>query len=238
MDPAILRTLLLGVAIAALGAAVVATPARAQEPAHAQESAGEPAAASGDASQAAPQARAGGGKGDGAGKEAASAPDGAAVEGVDLVPRHGAAGLERRANIKTLIANAPNKAGFPYAAATHLSPSPPHSWGGSWARTAVSPRNAIGAALPALRPPAHESAGFTTQTGAKLAALGTGTGGIASHRMPVPGAHQPSIPPNAGTALRGAAINGTAMRQVATSSIGGPAKDHSGINGTSMKPKH
>jgi hypothetical protein len=56
--------------------------------------------------------------------------------------------------------------------------------------------------------------------------------GVATHRMPVPA--------KPGLALRGAAINGTTMGHVAAgpASIGGPANGRSGIDGTSMRPKH
>jgi hypothetical protein len=113
-----------------------------------------------------------------------------AVRGTwQAAPVYGSAGLQRRANVKALIANAPT-AGPAIAAAP--------------------PRNAIGAALPAMTAPV---------------------------RIAVP--RPLTAPAGAATVRRGAALNGTAMGRVIAgpAPIGGPARNYSGINGTLMRVK-
>jgi hypothetical protein len=204
---------LLGI-IMALCAALVALPAPAQE--------GAPAAGA-DVPQA------GGGSGDGAAMKG-PAPDGTVLANRDIepfTPQRGSAGLSRRANLKTLIANAPKAAGSPPANARIAPPMRPGI-------DAAAPRNAIGVAMPGERPSGHDTAGVTTQAGRRLTGIGTPAGNVgrAMHHVPVP--------INVSPALYGAAINGTTMGHIASrpGSIGGPAKDRSGINGTLMRPKH
>jgi hypothetical protein len=207
-----LRGHLLRTSIATLCAVLAASHAFAQEGA---------AAAAADAPPA------GGSQGDGITLK--GGPEGAATNrGIELVaPRRGAAGLWRRANVKTLIANAANAAPGSSAANTRISP-PPLRPG-----TGVSvQRNAIGVALPAARPPSYDAAGVTT--GTRLPGTGTAAGNVGTQTT------QMRAPANAGPALHGAAINGTTMSRMAVGpgSIGGPARDHTGINGTLMRPKH
>ena len=208
--------LLLTMAVAALCAVFVACPAHAQEDA---------AAAGGDIS------RAGGGQSDGAAtKGAAGAADGAATtsHGIDPVtPQGGSAGLQRRANLKALVAGAPRQAAGPPTAHARVAPLPMHPG-------TAAPRNAIGVAMPSIGLPGHDMASTTTQAGTRLTGFGSAAGnaGAETRRMPVPA----SAPP----ALHGAAINGTTMGRMSSGpgSIGGPAKDRSGINGTLIRPKH
>jgi hypothetical protein len=199
-------------AIVALWAALAACPAPAQDAGPAAAPAG-----GGDAPQAA------GSPGDGAVKGAAAAPDGAVNRSdIDPVtPMHGAAGLQRRAYLKALIANAPARpAGAPgHTRAGALLAHP--------AVEAAAPRNAIGIAMPVARSPGRDSAGVATE--ARVTA--PGSAGSATHQM--------SVPTNAGAALHGAGVNGTAMGRVVSgpASVGGPAGNRSGINGTVMRPR-
>jgi hypothetical protein len=135
-----------------------------------------------------------------------------------VAPRHGAAGLWRRANMKTLIANASsaNAAGG-LGANTRIGPQP-HPFD--------VPRNAVGAVLPAARP--------SVTAGIRPLGVGTVAVNVGNHTT------QAHAPANAGQALRGAALNGTTMNRAAMQPgyIGGPAKDHTGINGTLMRPRY
>jgi hypothetical protein len=200
-------------AVVALWASLAACPVLAQEAAP---------AAGGDAPQA--------GGGPGADAPAKGTPDGAAPASrdVDLVPPvRGPAGLHRHAFQKALIANAVRKtAGLPLGAARFAPPLRPGLQAGVQ-------RNAIGAAMPAAHPPGRDVA-VTIPAGTRLTTAGA-PAGIAGHQT-----HQVPVPTSAGPALHGAAINGATMGRMASgpASIGGPARDRSGINGTAMRPKH
>jgi hypothetical protein len=196
---------------AALWGALASYPALAQD--------GAPAAG-GDAPQT----------GDGAATKGA-APDGTAATSRDIepfTPQRGSAGLWRRANLKALIANPPNKAAGLPPANVRISPSPMRP-----GMEMAPQRNAIGAATPSLQLPGHGIAGVATPAGNRPSGIGTPLASITgvTRQTPVP---------NAGQTLRGAAINGTTMGHVASGpgSVGGPVKDRSGINGTLMPPKH
>jgi hypothetical protein len=205
-----LRGRLLYTTIAALCAALAAGSSPAQEGA---------AAAGADAPQA----------GDGAVK--GQPPDAAATvnRDVELVaPRRGAASLWRRAHVKTLIANTATTVPGSPAVNTRINPLPLHPG------IAVSlQRNAIGLALPGPQPLGHDIARLTTSAGTGLTGNGAAVGGAggANHQIPAS--------TNAGVALRGTGINGTRMGRLAagSASIGGPARDQSGINGTLMRLK-
>jgi hypothetical protein len=151
-------------------------------------------------------------------------PDGAAMTNGDLelaAPVRGSKSLWRRANVKMLIANAPgNAAGLPAANARTGVP-PVHSGIG-----VSTPRNAIGISLTGVRPPGHDGAGVPTQAGTRLIGIGTAPGSVGGVTR------QASAPTNTG-----AAINGTTMGRAVSGSIGGPARDRTGINGTLMPPK-
>lgn len=147
--------------------------------------------------------------------------------GIDLVlPEGGAASLKRRANLKALIANAPKgAAGLPASNVRTGSPLAPPGGG-------AATHNAIGAVMPGGPAPAHGLPTFSTQAGRAMTAIGTpakNTGGTNLYRGPVP----LNVPtPHA------SGLNGTMMGRVATGAgtIGGPAKDRSGINGTFIRP--
>jgi hypothetical protein len=200
--------------IAALCIALAANPALAQE--------GAPAVA-GDAPSA------GGSPGDGTTLK--GGPEGAAAANRDIdlvVPHRGAAGLWRRANVKTLIAHASsnNAAGLP-AANTRIGPPQLRP------RFDVSvSRNAIGVAVPGARPTGSNLTGVTP--GTRLPSTRTVAGSVGTQTTQI------RAPTNASPALRGAAINGTTMSRMAVGpgSIGGPARDHTGINGTLMRARH
>ncbi len=175
------------------------------------------AAASGrDVSQAHGGAN-GGAAGDGAAAKGPPAPDGAALTSRDVElappPRHGPPGPWRRANMGAKIAN---------TKAVGLPP-PLH----------IAPRLQLGNAPPAQRnainmtlPPGHDHPGP-----GGIRTTSTVGGSIRT-------TNSLSAPPTAGRPPFGAAINGTGMGRMVSGSIGGPANDHSGINGTSIRPKH
>jgi hypothetical protein len=146
-----------------------------------------------------------------------------------LAPRQGSAGLSRRANRKALIANAFGAtAGTPAGnVRVGLFPLRP--------KTDLSaPRNAVGMALPGSQLPGRTITGMTNPAGTNL----TGNGAVAGHAGGF--AHRTPVPADAGSARHEAAINGTAMGRMAigSGSIGGPAKDRSGINGTLIRLRH
>ncbi len=195
--------------LAVLCVALVGSQVLAQE--------GGPPAAGADAPPA------GGNPGDGAAmKSPDHAVDAAEAnrDAVYVAPRYGAAGLWRRANVKTLIANAPLS-----AAGTRIGPPPRPGPGVS--------RNAIGSVMVAPRPAGRDVAGVTA-IGTRLPGAATAPGNVGIR------ASQLRAPVNAGPALRGAALNGTMMNRPAVTPghIGGPAKYTTGINGTSIRPRY
>lgn len=210
------RVHLLGTMIMALCAVLVACPALAQD-----------ATAGGDVP------RAGGGGGDGAAmKASADGAQGPAVtnHGIDPVtPQRGIAGLQRRANLKALIADAPRQTAGSPAVNARAAPSLMHP-----GIAVAVPRNAIGVAMPGVRSPGHDVARITNKAGTRPTGLGTPAGNVGTEM------HQMPVPTSPGPVLHGAGLNGTTMGRMGSGpgSIGGPAKDHSGINGTLMRPKH
>jgi hypothetical protein len=151
-------------------------------------------------------------------------PDGAVMTNGDLelvAPARGPKSLWRRANVKTLIANAPGNAAGLAAANARTGVPPVHPGTG-----VSTPRNAIGMSVTGVRPPGHDSAGAPNQAGTRLIGIGTAPSSASGVT------HQASAPTNTG-----AAINGTAMGRPVSGSIGGPARDRTGINGTLMPPK-
>ncbi len=194
-------------------------------PAPAQEGA---AAAIGDASQAGSAA-----PGDGAVREPLRGGAAGAPGDIELAaPRHDS-GLWRRANVKALIATAPGKGAGSPAAATRIAPPLPDSI------NVPASRNAVGVALPSPRP-GPGIAAVTSPAGPRLTGIGStaGAGIAAGSTGNVPG--RMPTPANLAVAPHGAAIDGTAMRHTATGpgSIGGPARERTGINGTLMRPRH
>jgi hypothetical protein len=170
----------------------------------------------------------------------ASAQEGAPAAGGDAVqapapssdvepftPRRGPAGLARRANLKALIANASGRAAGVPSAAAGAAPSRVRI------RMDAGQRNAIGVVVPGTTAPAIGIIGNAAPSGNKPANIGTPVANIAgtTQRLPAPAAS---------SVLHATGINGTTMGRMITSpgSIGGPAKDHSGINGTSMRSRH
>ena len=211
---------ILGV-VAALYVALAAFPAFAQE--------GAPPAG-GDIPQA------GGGPGPGPGdsamKSGAAAPDAAATTRGDIepvTPVRGPTGLQRRANLKALIANSSAKPAGPLAGNTRVSPSLTRP--GVAAGTA---RNSIGVAMPEARSPGRDGTGIAAQ--ARVAGVGVASGSVGSATSQM--RHMP-VPTNAGAALHGAGVNGTTMGRVVSgpASVGGPARVRTGINGTSMRSR-
>jgi hypothetical protein len=214
--------------------AVVLCAALATDPGLAQE----------DAPTADRDVRANGGAGDGistkgpatrAGSDASNkgavGPEFTSGGGFDPVrPEGGPAGLQRRANPRTLIANAPKVGrGLPASNTDNGRPPMRPPMDGPAAR------NAIGVAMPGGQTAGHAVPGFTIQAG-------TGVTGVGAARGTIGGVNllSPPAPPHAGPAPRAAGLNGTMMGHIASgpSSIGGPTKDRSGINGTSIRPKY
>jgi hypothetical protein len=151
------------------------------------------------------------------------------TNGVEPVrPEGGSAGLQRRANLKALIANAPKIATGSSASGTRIGPP----LVGPGAHGAVA-RNAIGAVVPGGQTSSHSPPGFTIQTSSGATAIGApgrNVGDVNLHRAPVPS--------NAGPMPQAAGLNGTMIGHIGSgpSLIGGPAKNHSGINGTFLRP--
>ncbi len=151
----------------------------------------------------------------------------------------GSASLQRRANRKPLIANAPK---------TSTGPSPnigamlPFKRSGAESGAA---RNAIGVVAPGggqgfghAVPDSIASAGIGVRCpGCGVVGVGQATGNVGSAD-----ARRSAIPPNAVTSpvAHTSGINGTTMGHIASGPgyIGGPAKDRSGINGTAVRPRH
>jgi hypothetical protein len=235
------RVKALGVSFAiALCAALVAGPGLAQEnapPADAPKGASDRDAPRGE------------GAGAGATKGGLGMPTGNqgtasdhAIEPVRL--EVGSAGLQRRANRKTLIANAPKMPAGPSANTGIGAPfMRPGADGGAV-------RNAIGIVMPGGgQVPGHNAPGFVARTGigagvpgataahAGITGVGATTGNVGGVDL-----HRPAIPLNAvtGPPAHPAGINGTTMGHIASgpSYVGGPARDRSGINGTAVRPKH
>jgi hypothetical protein len=224
------RVKVLGVAVAAaLCAAFAIGPGFAQEDAPAADRGAPP--------------RVDGGSGDGAaikGLPTHPGPDGSrrgmvgpeapANGGIDPVrPEGGSAGLQRRANLKMLIANAPKMAtGLP---ASSPRIGPPSMRSGA---DGAAARNAVGAAIAGSQLAGHRVSGPTIQTGAGTTGVGAAMGNVGGVNL-----HRPAVPLNPGLIPRAAGLNGTMMGHIGSGpgSIGGPAKDHSGINGTSIRPK-
>jgi hypothetical protein len=146
-----------------------------------------------------------------------------------VTPQHGPAGLQRRANLKALTADAPRQAAGVPAANTRVAPLPMRS-----GTAAAVPRDAIGIAMPGVRSPGHDVAGIMTQAGSRLSGPGAAAGNVGSATRQMP------VPTSAAPALNGAGLNGTTMGRMASgpASIGGPVKNRSGINGTLMRSKH
>jgi hypothetical protein len=150
----------------------------------------------------------------------------------------GSASLQRRANRKSLIANAPIMPAVPPAnVGVGLPFKPPGAVGGP-------ARNAIGAAVPS------GGQGFDRAAPGSIASAATGVRGPVAGVVgvgPAVGAvgnadsRRLAIPPSSATSpvMHPSGINGTTMGRIASGPghIGGPAKDRSGINGTTMPPR-
>jgi hypothetical protein len=214
------RVKILGFAVAvALCAGLAASPGRAQED-------GANAGSDRDASRIG-----GGGIGDGGNIIA-----GRGAEPVR--PESGSASLQRRANRKSLIANAPN---MPAAPSASVGAIPPFKRPGAEGGAA---RNAIGVVVPG------GGQGFGHAVPSSVAAAGTGGSGaagagiaaLAARNVGGTDARRWTIPANpvAGPVAPVPGINGTTMGHIASGPgyVGGPAKDRSGINGTAMRPRH
>jgi hypothetical protein len=167
------------------------------------------------------------------GGDAPQAGDGVAAKGMTpdvepFTPQRGLTGLQRRANVKALIANARSgTAGLPSANLHVVSPTLRP------AMEAAPPRNAIGIAMPGVQ---LQGRGVTAPAGTRSSGIGAPAGHVVGMTRQAP------LPPFpiAGQTLHGAGINGTVMGRAAlnSGSVGGPAKDRSGINGTLMPSKH
>jgi hypothetical protein len=152
----------------------------------------------------------------------------------------GLASLQRRANRKSLIAaTAPN---MPAAPSAHIGAIAPFKLPGAEGGPA---RNAIGVVVPGGGQGfGHAVPGFVAPTGIGVRGLGSGAAGVGTAAGNVGGAdvRRSAIPANAVTSpvAHTSGINGTTMGHIASGpgSIGGPAKDRSGIDGTAVRPRH
>jgi hypothetical protein len=148
-------------------------------------------------------------------------------------PGEGLTGLQRRANRRTLIANAPK---MPVGPSANTGIGTPFTRLGA---DGAAARNAIGITVPGGRSTNHDVSADHAGIGASVPGVSgvAATGNVGGANL-----HRPAIPLNAvtGPAAQTAGINGTTMGHVGSGPnyIGGPAKDRSGINGTAMRPKH
>jgi hypothetical protein len=178
-----------------------------------------------------------------AGTPAMQAPRADAGANTDLGPIRieGFTGLQRRANRKALIANAPKISGRPPTAIGITAPLMfPNANGGTAhnAASVVAP-SASSSALGSLSlgrnaPDLRTSAAMgVNAVGTNVATTVTGAG-AAWRRPTLPSSAVAAPPSHAG------AISGTTVSHIASGPgyLGGPAKERSGINGTAIRPKH
>jgi hypothetical protein len=148
----------------------------------------------------------------------------------------GFAGLQRRANRKSLIANAPK---MPAAQSANSGAALPVKRAGA---DGGAVRNAVGIVVPGGQD--HAVLGSMGSAGAGVRGSGSGivSVGTAIGNIDGANAHRPAVPANAITSPAGhtSGINGTTMGHIASgpSYIGGPTRDRSGINGTAVRPRY
>jgi hypothetical protein len=163
--------------------------------------------------------------------------------GVSLTrPSEGLAALLRRASRGALIAATPHA--DPHMGPPVNSGAPPSSAhpGGRAHPDGGAMRNAIGVVVPGT----DRGAGGVVPGSAAHPGIGAGAQGgavgINAGAGNLGGGVRPAMPLNVATgpAAHAAGINGTTMGHIAASpgSIGGPVKDRSAINGTTIRPKH
>jgi hypothetical protein len=153
----------------------------------------------------------------------------------------GSANLQRRANRKLLIANAPKMPSAPSAnigaPSANLGAIPPFKRSGMEHSTT---RNAIGVVVPG------GGQGFdhapSSLASAGIGVRGPGGAGASTGNVSSTDGRRVAVPPNAVTSpvTHASGINGTTMGHIASGPayIGGPAKERSGINGTATRPRH
>jgi len=149
----------------------------------------------------------------------------------------GFVGLQRRANRKSLIANAPK---MPAAQSANTGTALPLKRPGP---NGGAVRNAIGIVVPEGGQ-GHAFPRSVDSVGAGVRGSGTGLVGVGTAIGNIDGANarRPAVPPNgiASPPAHAFGINGTTMGHVASgrSIIGGPANDRAGINGSAMRPRY
>jgi len=147
----------------------------------------------------------------------------------------GSASLQRRADRKSPIANAPN---VPAAPSAIVDATLPFKRSGAEGGPA---RNAIGVAMPGGQGFGPAVSGSMASAGTSVRGGGVGAG-TATSNVDSADARRSATPPKAvaSPAVHTSGINGTTMGHIASGPgyIGGPAKDRSGINGTAMRPRH
>jgi hypothetical protein len=152
----------------------------------------------------------------------------------------GFTGLQRRANRKALIANAPKVPGRPPAA---IGISAPFMFSGANGKTAHNTASVVvpGASSSALGTPSLGRNGADLRTSAPMGVNAIGSVATAATGAGA-AAHHPSLPSSAvtGAPSHAAVISGTTVSHIASGPgyLGGPAKDRSGINGTAIRPKY
>jgi hypothetical protein len=159
-------------------------------------------------------------------------------------PEGGSASLQRRANRKSLIANAPIRPAAPSANISAIAPfKRPGTEGGP-------ARNAVGVAMPGGGGQGfgHAAPGSTAPAGIGMRGPSNGVVGTGAPMGTVDGAdprrseispHVITSPVTHTSGINGTGINGTTMGHIASGPgyVGGPMKDRSGINGTAMRPR-
>jgi len=168
-----------------------------------------------------------------------SAHSGAAVSrDVDPIRLEGGfAGLQRRANRKSLIANTPK---MPAAQPANIGAALPLKRPGA---NGGPVRNAIGVVVPDGGQ-GHVFLNSLDSVRAGVRGAGGGVAGVGTAIGNIDGVNprQPAVPPNAtaSPAAYASGINGTTMGHIASSRsvIGGPANNRAGINGSAMRPRY
>jgi hypothetical protein len=156
---------------------------------------------------------------------------------VDPVRLEGSlAGLQRRANRKSLIANAPK---MPVARSANIGAALPFKRLGT---DGGAVRNAIGIVVPGGGQ-GHAVPDTMGSAGASVRSSGTGIVGADTAIGNIDGANarRPAVSANAITSpVHTSGINGTTMGHIAfgRSYVGGPTNDRAGINGTAVRSRY
>ncbi|SRR5579871_189190 len=150
---------------------------------------------------------------------------GAAISAEPVKPEGGS--LQRRTNLRMPVVPPPKATGAPSSAGI----APPFVRRGA---DGAAARNAVGVVMPSSHLPGRNTSGVSVQAGTGVSGAGASHGNIGGVNF-----QRPAVPLNTAPTPHVTGINGTTMGHVASrpSSVGGPAKDRSGISGTGMRPR-